>query len=143
MKRFYLLVVFVIIGAITSGRNYTELQKWREKGLPSTIKSGITVEVYDLKKASNDGIDINIRSHNMSSKTVTELSVKVWLWKGEGVYVEELLLVAGGSSFDYLNSGRDNYFPGKNRYHRIDAVKYDEVRKIQLEISRIVSKRVR
>ena len=143
MRRVYLLVVFLVVASISFGRNYTELQNWREKGLPSAVKSGITVEIYDLKKTSNDKIELSIRAHNMSSKTVTELNIKVWLWKKEGVFVEEIMLVTGNSSFEYLNSGRDDYFPSKGRYYRIEGINYSEVTKVQVEMSRIVSKRVR
>lgn len=143
MRKAYLLVVFLVVVSISLGRNYTELQNWRAKGLPSAIKSGISVEVYDLKKASNDKIDLSIRAHNMSSKTVTELNIKVWLWKKEGVFVEEIKLLTGNSSFEYLDSGRDDYFPSKGRYYRIKGINYSEVTRVQVEISRIVSKRVR
>lgn len=143
MKKKYLVIIFLAVVSFSFGRNYTELQNWRAKGLPSVVKSGITVEIYDLKKASNDKIDLNIRSHNMSSKTVTELNVKVWLWKEEGVYVEEIVLVTGDSYFEYLNSGRDDYFPSKGGYYRLKGIDYSEVTKVQLEISRIVSKRAR
>lgn len=143
MRKAYLLVVFLAVVSISLGRNYTELQNWRAKGLPSVVKSGITVEIYDLKKTSNDKIDLSIRAHNMSSKTVTELKIKVWLWKEEGVFVEEIVLVTGNSSFEYLGSGRDKYFPSKGNYYRIEGINYSDVTKVQVEISRVVSKRVR
>ena len=45
-------------------------------------------------------------------------------------------------SSEKVDSGRERYFPGKGRYYTL-GVKYDEATRIEVEISRVVSKRVR
>ena len=141
--RKYVLFLILLLSSISSySRNYRELQEWRERGLPSQIKSGVVVEVYDLKRSAGDMIDINIRLHNLSSTTLDEAIIKVWVWKSDGVWVEEIPLVEKKSSSESISSGREKFFPGKGRYYTL-GVNYDDASRIEIEISRVVSKRVR
>ncbi len=140
MKYILCVVMIAAIGVISFGRTKSELEEWREKGLPSQIKRGVVVEIYDMKEAPGDATDINIRVHNLSEGRVGALKVKVWFWKDEGVHIEELELVEENKSED-LSRGREKFFPRKGSYYRLKEVKYSEVRRIDLEISRILSKR--
>lgn len=140
MKRYLLLLILLLSSVSSYSRTYTELQEWRERGLPSQIKSGVVVEVYDLKRSPRDMIDINIRLHNLSSSALDEAVIKVWVWKKDGVWVEEISLMEGSS--ESINSGREKFFPEKGRYYTL-GIKYDEATRIELEISRVISKRVR
>ncbi len=140
MKRYLLFLILLLSSVPTYSRTYTELQEWRERGLPSQIKNGVVVEVYDLKRSPRDMIDVNIRLHNLSSAALDEAVIKLWVWKKDGVWVEELSLMEGFS--EKINSGMEKFFPGKGRYYTL-GVKYDEAKRIEIEISRVVSKRVR
>ncbi len=140
MKRYLLFLILLLSSMSSYGRTYTELQEWREKGFPSQIKNGVVVEVYDLKRSPRDMIDVNIRLHNLSSAALDEAVIKLWVWKKDGVWVEELSLMEGSS--EKINSGMEKFFPGKGRYYTL-GVKYDEAARIEIEISRVVSKRVR
>lgn len=142
MKKYFLFIILLLSYTLGYSRNYTELQEWRKRGLPSQIKNGVVVEIYDLKKSPKDTIDINVRLHNLSSKTLDEVVIKVWAWKEDGVWVEEIPLVEKNTSKESINSGREKFFPGKGRYYTL-GVKYDEASRIEIEISRVVSKRVR
>ncbi len=140
MKRYLLFLILLLSSVPTYSRTYTELQEWRERGLPSQIKNGVVVEVYDLKRSPRDMIDVNIRLHNLSSAALDEAVIKLWVWKKDGVWVEELSLMEGFS--EKINGGMEKFFPGKGRYYTL-GVKYDEAKRIEIEISRVVSKRVR
>ncbi len=142
MRRWILFLIFLLSCGSGYSRNYTDLQEWRGRGLPSQIKSGVVVEVYELKRSARDMIDINIRLHNLSSATLDEAIIKVWVWKSDGVWVEEIPLVEKKSSSKSIGSGREKFFPGKGRYYTL-GVNYDEASRIEIEISRVVSKRVR
>ena len=86
---------------------------------------------------------IKLRAHNMSNKTLSELVIKIWVWKDKGVQVEEIVVVSDERRSSHLYSGREEFYPSKYGYHILSGVKYSEMTKIQLKIIRSVSKRVR
>ncbi|WP_319371263.1 hypothetical protein [uncultured Ilyobacter sp.] len=140
MKKFF-FTMFLIFGTLLYGRNYTELQEWRAKSLPMVIKNGVQVEVYDFE--SKQGIKyeypaINIRVHNKGSSVVEELVVTLWFWKQEGVYVKELVLVGNSGAYSKkLVSGEERYMPSERRYYKFKNLKFENVKKIDMKITRM------
>ena len=141
MKYIYIVIAAVVIGIGVFGRNFTELKEWREKRLPYDSRSGIRVEIYDLKER-DDNIDVNIRLHNFTSKTLYEARIKIWVWKVEGVYVEEITLLSKDDPFHKgIRSGEEKFFPKKGSYYRLKGVKYSEMKEMKVEIGRVVYRR--
>lgn len=140
MKRI-IFVIFMIFSGVLYGRNYTELQEWREKRLPMEIKNGVQVEVYDFE--SRQGVKheypaVNIRVHNRGSSTVEELVITLWFWKEGGVYVKELVLIGEKGQYrKKLFSGEEKYMPGERRYYNFKNLKFDEITNLEMEISRL------
>lgn len=143
MRKHFIFIVLFFNICLSYSRNYTELQEWRGKALPSQIKNGVVVEVYDLKKLENDSIGVNIRLHNLSTKTLDEVVIKLWMWKRDGVWVDEVTLLEKDGSSGSVISGREYFFPRKSSYYAVKGIEYGEITKIQIEISRLVSKRAR
>lgn len=141
MKYIYIVGVLAIIGIWSFGRNLTEMKEWRKKSLPSDSRSGVRVEIYDLQER-DDNIDVNIRLHNFTYKTLYEVRVKIWVWKREGVYVKELTLISEEDPFSKrIRSGEEKFFPKKGSYYRLEGVKYSEMEDISIEIGRVVYRR--
>ena len=144
MKYIYIIIALMVIDMAAFGRNLTEMKEWREKGLPYDTRSGVRIEIYDLQKKGNDNIDINIRVHNLSGKTLDELTIKIWVWKKEGVYVEEMMLLSKDEpSYKRIKSGKEKFFPRRGSYYRLKGVKYSEMKDLKVEIGRVVSRGVR
>lgn len=134
-------IIFMIISAVLYGRNYTELQEWREKSLPMEIKNGVQVEIYDFE--SRPGVKyeypaVNIRVQNRGDSAVEELVVALWFWKEDGIYIKELVLI--GENGEYrkkLFSGEEKYMPGERRYYSFKKLKFDEITSLEMKISRL------
>ncbi|ADO82113.1 hypothetical protein [Ilyobacter polytropus] len=139
-----IFIIFFIFSTALFGRNYTELQEWRQKKLPVDIKKGVRVEVYDFE--SRHGVKyeypaINIRVHNRGSSAVTDLVITIWFWKNEGVYVKELVLI--GEEGEYrkkLFSGKEKYIPSERRYYNFKDIKFKEIERLEIQITRIKTK---
>lgn len=140
MRYVFLIILIALIGINSPGRTRSELEEWREKGLPTQVKRGVVVEIYDLVEGPGREARVNIRVHNLSDGRIGVLTVKVWFWKGEGVHVEEIELIKEGENED-LARGREKFFPGKGSYYQLKDVEYKKVERVELEISRILSKR--
>jgi hypothetical protein len=102
------------------------------------------VEVYDFE--SRHGVKyeypaINIRVHNRGSSAVTDLVITIWFWKNEGVYVKELVLI--GEEGEYrkkLFSGKEKYIPSERRYYNFKDIKFKEIERLEIQITRIKTK---
>lgn len=142
--RLLVVIALVIFSVNTFGRNLSEKKEWEAKDLPYDSRSGVRVEVYDLQKKGNDNIDINIRLHNISEKALDEVTVKVWVWKPEGVYVEEITLLSReDASFNRIRGGEEKFFPRRGSYYRLKGVKYSEMKDMKIKIGRLVLRGVR
>lgn len=140
MKRF-IFIIFLILTTVLYGRNYTELVKWREKNLPKTTKQGVKVEIYDYKAmpgVKDDYPGIIIRVHNRGNSVVKELTATVLFWKSDGVEVRELILVKErGGHKRKLFPGEEEYMPSKNRYYKFKNLKFEEIRDLDIRISKV------
>ncbi len=136
-----LFFIFMIFTMALYGRNYTELQEWREKKLPGTMSRGVQIEIYDFESIQGVKYEypsINIRVHNRGNSVVEELIVSIWFWKKEGVYVKELFLVGDGGGYQRrLYSGEERYFPSKKRYYNFKNLKFEDVTNLDIKISKL------
>ncbi|WP_320045900.1 hypothetical protein [uncultured Ilyobacter sp.] len=143
MKTFVFIIFFILATALF-GRNYTELQEWREKKLPIDIKKGVQVEIYDFE--SRQGVKykypaINIRIHNRGSSAVEDLVITLWFWKNEGVYVKELVLLGEEGGYGKkLFSGEERYMPSERRYYNFKDIRFEEIKRIEMKITRMKSR---